>query len=261
MVSLPVPAELLQLPEWAFLFLTLLTRIASIISFLPALGEPTISRPVKLATAIALTAVLTPVVSDSLPPAPASALALIGLLAGETLIGAAIGIIIRLFMGALQTGGSFIALQIGLASAQIFNPAAGIQGALVGVFLGIIATAMIFVTDLHHVMIVAIRDSYVLFPPGAGFPIDELAALAVETMAQMFVIAIQFAAPFIVFGLTIYLASGVLSRLIPQVQVFFLVLPINILMGFAVMSLTIGIAMTWFIDRFRVYLADFLVGA
>ena len=155
--------------------------------------------------------------------------------------------------------GTAIAFQTGLAFAQNVDPTQGGQSSIFGSFMSVLAVALIFATDLHHLMLVAMHDSYTLFKPGSGLPVGDFASLGIRTLANGFRVALQLAGPFLVFGLIFYLGIGVLARLIPQVQVFFLAMPANIFLGFLLLLLLLSTMMIWFTDYFgqaiRAYLA------
>ena len=93
-------------------------------------------------------------------------------------------------------------------------------------------------------------DSYQLFKPGGILPTGDFAQVAVDTLSKGFRIAIQLTGPFLAFGLIFYLGIGVLSRLIPQVHVFFLALPLNIMLGMFLFMLLLGTFMLWYLDYF-----------
>jgi flagellar biosynthetic protein FliR len=156
----------------------------------------------------------------------------------------------RLIMSALETAGFLIAAQTGLAFAQTFDPGQGTQGAMVSTFLSLIGALLVFETGLHHLALGAISGSYVLLPPGNALPVGDMAELALTLASGAFALGLQLAAPFLVFGLIIYAVLGVLSRLMPQLQVFFLAMPLNILSGFVLLMLVIGVMMTKFLDFF-----------
>ena len=102
---------------------------------------------------------------------------------------------------------------------------------------------LIFATDLHHLVIAALNDSYTLFQPGDIPLLGDVAALTTRTIAAAFRIGIQLSAPFLVFGLLFNLGLGVLSRLMPQMQVFFVGIPLSILLGFLILLLVVGAMM------------------
>jgi flagellar biosynthetic protein FliR len=74
----------------------------------------------------------------------------------------------------------------------------------------------------------------------------------------MYLVGMQMSAPFIVFGLIVYGGAGVVARMMPQLQVFFLVTPLNILAGFVMLALSISTMMMWFLDDFASRVQPFL---
>jgi flagellar biosynthetic protein FliR len=119
---------------------------------------------------------------------------------------------------------------------------------IVGSFLSILGITLIFATDLHHMVIAALNDSYTLFKPGEIPIIGDVASLFSRTVTSAFRIGVQLAAPFLVFGLLFNLGLGVLSRLMPQMQVFFVGMPLSILIGFIILMLVVGAMMMTFTD-------------
>jgi flagellar biosynthesis protein FliR len=152
-------------------------------------------------------------------------------------------------ISALQVAGSVVAYQLGLGFATAVDPTQGQQGVMVGNFLSIVGITLIFVTDLHHLVIAALNDSYRLFRPGEVPLLGDIAALLSQTVAAAFRVGVQLAAPFLVFGLLFNLGLGVLSRLMPQMQVFFVGLPLSILLGLLILLLVIGAMMGTFLSH------------
>jgi flagellar biosynthetic protein FliR len=133
---------------------------------------------------------------------------------------------------------------MGLGFVTAIDPTQGQQGAIVGNFLTLLGTTLLFATDLHHLLIAALHDSYRLFRPGEVPFSGDIASLTVQTIASAFRLGVQLSAPFIVFGLLFNFGLGILSRLMPQMQVFFVGLPLSILIGFVVLILVLGTMMT-----------------
>src|SRR5690606_14533949 len=151
-------------------------------------------------------------VSGELPRLPAGFIEIITLLLHEIAVGLIIGAIARIAVMGAQVAGSVIAFQTGLTVAQAADPTnGGIQGAIVGTFLSFLGITLIFATDLHHVALAAIHDSYMIFSPTTPLMFGDAAQLAIQTVAGAFVIGVQMAAPFIVFGLVFYLGIGILG--------------------------------------------------
>jgi flagellar biosynthetic protein FliR len=77
--------------------------------------------------------------------------------------------------------------------------------------------------------------------------VGDITEVALQTMADGFRMALRLAAPFLIFGLVFYLGVGILTRLIPQVQVFFLAMPANIMLGLILLMLLLSTMMVWFL--------------
>ena len=239
------------LPADILTFMMVLSRVGSMLMTLPALGEMTIPVRARLMVALGLTLVLTPLVGNLYPSTVKSNPAeLAFVLSSEVVIGLAIGLLLRMVLGAVQVAGNVIATQTGLAFAQGVDPTQGSQGAIISMFLSLLATTLIFVGDLHHMLIGGIVHSFTLFPPGHFPATKDFVTLALETMGGMYLVGIQMSAPFIVFGLVVYGGAGVVARMMPQLQIFFLVTPLNILAGFVILGLSLSTMMMWFLDYF-----------
>jgi flagellar biosynthesis protein FliR len=246
-----LPALNQFLPTDILIYALVFARVGAMVMTLPALGEAILPPRVRLMLALSLVVLLTPMVADLYPAgATSKPLMLVGMIGLETITGLAIGLLLRIVMTAVGTAGNVIAMQSGLAFAQTFDPSQQTQSALVSTFLSLLALVLIFAADLHHLLIAGIQQSFTLFPPGKLLPTGDFAKLAIETVSQAFMLGVQMASPFLVFGLILYGASGVVARLMPQVQIFFLAMPLNILAGFVLLALTISAMMLWFLDVF-----------
>jgi flagellar biosynthetic protein FliR len=143
-----------------------------------------------------------------------------------------------------------IAQQLGLGFVTAVDPTQGQQGLLIGNFLTILGLTLLFATDSHHLVISALNESYRIFAPGQMFSTGDVAALATRAFASAFKIGMQLSAPFLVFGLIFNLGLGVLARLMPQMQVYFVGVPLSILIGFLILALVITAIMGTFLDYF-----------
>jgi flagellar biosynthetic protein FliR len=252
----------IHLPELSGIILTYLlvfSRTGSMVMLMPALGEGGIPPSIRLALALAISVSLAPIVQSAYPQAaPATVLQLGLLIAQEVTAGVLVGTMSRIIMSSLQTAGYLIATQTGLAYAQTVDPTQHEQGAVVGNFFSLLGAVMIFSTDLHHIAIGAIAGSYKMLPPGAALPTGDIAELTIRLVSSAFVLGFQLAAPFLVFGFALYAALGILARLMPQLQVFFIAMPINIMFGFVLMALVLGSMMTLFLNYYAAEMGNFL---
>jgi len=246
------------LPATAYFYVLIFARVGSILMLLPALGEMTIPARMRLSFGLVFSLVLFPLVQPSLPALPSDPLTVLVYLLHELAIGLILGAITRLVTMAAAVAGSVIAFQTGLSGAQGADPTnGGIQGALIGAFLSMLGVTLIFATDLHHVALMAIRDSYMIFSPKEPLMFGDAAQMAIQSAASAFVIGVQMSAPFIVLGLVFYLGMGILARMMPQLQVFFVVMPATIWVGLILMALLLAMMMGWYITHFESELMQF----
>lgn len=240
------------LPATAYFYVLIFARVGSILMLMPALGEMTIPARMRLSFALVFSLVLYPLVQPQLPPLPSDVLQTLVYLLHELAVGLILGAITRLVTMAAAVAGSVIAFQTGLSGAQGADPInGGMQGALIGAFLSMLGVTLIFATDLHHVALMAIRDSYMIFSPKDPLMFGDAAQMAIQSAASAFVIGIQMSAPFIVLGLVFYLGMGLLARMMPQLQVFFVVMPASIWVGLILVAILLAMMMGWYLTHFQ----------
>lgn len=251
--------HLADLSGTLLVYLLVFSRTGAMIMVLPAVGDRTVPAQVRLVLALAVSLALTPAVAQAYPQvALANATALVLMLAKEITAGILVGTMARIIMSALAVAGELIAMQTGLAYAQAIDPTMGSQSAVIGNFVTLVGTVLVFATNLHHLAIAAIHGSYALIPPGAALPTSDMAELSIRLVGGSFALGLQLAAPFLVFGFAVSAAIGLLARLMPQMQVFFVAMPINILAGFFLLLLLIGSMMTVFLNYYASEMAHFM---
>ena len=238
------------LPALAAAFMLVFARVGAMVMLMPALGEENIPMRVKLSIALLLTLVLLPLHRSAYHIDMTSLSGLLVLMLHEIVIGIILGATARVTLSALQVAGSVIAQQMGLGFVTSVDPTQGQQGVLVGNFLTMLGITMLFATDSHHLIIAALNDSYSIFSPGEVMPSGDVAALATRAFAAAFKIGMQLSAPFLVFGLVFNIGLGVLARLMPQMQVYFVGVPLSILAGFLIFAVVLTAMMGSFLDYF-----------
>ena len=236
------------LPALAAAFMLVFARIGTMLMLLPGLGEQNLSARIRLTMALILAAVVLPLHRAAYHIDPAALGPAIVMLIEEILVGAVLGLTARLTISALDVAGSVIAQQLGLGFVTAIDPTQGEQEAIVGNFLTMLGLTLIFATNMHYLVIAALNDSYNVFAPGEVLGTGDVAALVTRTVAGAFRVGIQLSAPFLAFGLLFNIGLGVLSRLMPQMQVFFVALPLSILIGLLFLLLGLGAMMGFFLD-------------
>lgn len=241
-----------------FTFILVFCRTGSAIMLLPGFGEQYVPPRVRLILALAFSVSLVAFIRN-IPPVPSSSLVLIRLIVAEIMVGLFIGGVARLLIAAMHIGGIIIAYQSSLSSA-ITNGINQYQGqdTSVGNLLGMTAVVMIFATNLHHLMLRGLAESYTLFLPGEFPPLHDFANHATHTVSRVFAMGFQLATPNVVIGMILYLGAGILSRLMPNMQIFFILMPPQLLMSFFIIMGTISAIMLWYLDFFEESLKGFL---
>lgn len=243
-----------------FAFLLIFARLGSAIMLLPGFGEAYVPQRIRLVFALLFSLVLMPMLVDRLPSMPAGFDRLAGLLFLEIAIGIFFGMTTRLILLGTQTAGSVIALQIGLASALVSDPTTQQQAAVTGNFLLALTVVLIFATGLDHMTLKGLVGTYAIFPAGVIPPMGDVANHAARIVADSFAVSIQMATPFLVYGIVFAVALGLLARLMPTLQVFFIAMPMQIMAGLALMAVSLTAMLLFFLGSYEEHMSIFLGG-
>ncbi|MCH8237736.1 MAG: flagellar biosynthetic protein FliR [Proteobacteria bacterium] len=249
--------ELLSLNLFGFFLI--FARIGSALALMPGFSASYVPVRMRLGLALAISFVMAPVLIGDLPVRPPAIAAMGLLIAGEVLIGAFIGTFAMILLAALQTAGSLIAYVSSMANALIQDPISEQQSSTVAGFLLTLAIVMIFAADLHHLMIMAIADSYTLIIPGQAMPMGDIANVIGRQVADSFALGLKLAAPFVIVGMTYYIGLGFLGRLMPQLQVFFFGLPLQIGLQIWVLAIAVTGVMMAFLQNFEEAYGNFIL--
>lgn len=236
------------------LFVLTFARMAGFVMLMPGIGDEGVPPRIRLGLAAALAILVMPIASEGLAARLDGSLA--AGVAVETLIGLGLGLIMRVFYAAISIAGSYAATQIGLGGAVFFDPASG-QSTSVTRLMQVAALVVLFSAGVHHLLLGALVTSY-----GIGVVPEDLArdaaAAAVGAASAAFALGAQLAAPFLIYGVLFNVALGLVNRLAPQVQLFFIAQPLNIVLGLALLGVTIGPLLLIFAGRVPAMLSAML---
>lgn len=213
-------------------FLIIFCRVGSAIMVLPGFGDAYVTPRIRLLFALMFSVLLTPLLMGRIPAAPAAPLALTVVIIGEVIVGLFMGLIARTVLSALHVTGSIIASQSSLAVAAMFDPASGQQSPVVSNMLSLAAVTLFFTLNMHHLVLAALVQSYDVFTPGDFPSMQDMNVLHLRMMADAFALGVALAGPHIVFSLLFYLAGGLMTRLMPNFQVFFVMMSPQIVIAF-----------------------------
>lgn len=248
-------AELLTFNSYALI--VILARVGAVLTLMPGISASYVSMCIRMMLALGLSFLLMPLLAARLPALPAAPLDLGLLLIGEVIVGVFLGTVARVIVAALHAAGTFISYVMSLANAMAQDPVAETQSSTVAGFFSTIGVLLVFVTDLHHLMLKAIVASYELFPAGAPLPVGDFAETLGRGLAESFLLGLQMAAPFVLLGFTYTLGLGLLGRLMPQLSVFFFGLPFQIAVQIWLMTLVLSAVMLAFVGKFAETMGKF----
>jgi flagellar biosynthetic protein FliR len=248
--------EILSLNIYAFLLI--FVRAGTTFMLMPGIGGLQVNVRARLLFALALTFLVTPQLADRLPPLPQNPWALGTLVLGEVFAGTVLGTVTRILFAAVQVAGTVISFISAMANALIFDPISEQQSAIVAGFMATIATLLMFVTNLHHMLIQAMFDSYGLFEPGALPVMGDTLELIARQVADTVRIGVRMASPFLVVSFAYYLGLGLLTRLAPQIPIFFVAMPLQIVFALGGLMITISAMMMVFLNHLDEGIRPFL---
>ena len=240
-----------------FAFLLVFARLGTAFALMPGFGSQQVPVTARVVFALLVSFLVTPILLPLIPAEPAATSVLVLLLMSEVLIGAFLGTIPRIFLGALQTAGTILALVSSMANSFIQDPISEQQSAVLSTFISTVAITIVFVTDTHHLMLMAVVDSYNVFVPSEGIPVGDMSDYIAHKVADSFRIGVQIASPLVVSGVAYYLGLGIMGRLMPQLPVFFFGMPIQIAMQFWLLIMSLSAMMMVFMQYFEGNLYNF----
>lgn len=232
-------------------------RVGAFAMLIPGIGEQSVPPRIRLSLAFLLALVIAPVAVPANLAVPATVGAMGAAILKEVLIGLLLGAILRMFLSSLATAGEVVSIQTTLSFAQTANPMQATPSTTLGTFLGLMGIVLIMATDLHHMFLSGLVRSYALFPFSRPLQVGDAATLAIQTVGGSFALGIQLAAPVLVFSLIFNIATGLVGRVMPQFQIFFVSAPLGILLGLSLFALSLGaIGVVW-VERYRDLLGQF----
>jgi len=204
----------------------------------PVFGARGVPAMVKLGLAASLSAIVYPLIIADKPSIPIELLPYIGLVIKEIFVGLVIGFVIYTMTAVLTGAGQLIDFQMGFTMGAAIDPVYGVQTPMLGNFQMILATMLLLATNSHHYLIAAMLKSYAYIPinPSA---LPSNITYYTQLIVHVFSLAIQMALP--VFGALLVsdVGVGLLSRTVPQLNIFSVVFPVKIIFGFIILFLSI----------------------
>lgn len=247
-----------------YAFLIVFARLGGLIFLLPGFAENYVNPRIRVLIALTTAFLLAPILAHKIPGMPHEPFEFFVVFLTEFLVGYFSGILVRIMISSFEMAGALMGYQMNLANAFAEGPASSQQVALPGVFLGLIAVLLIFITDLHHLYFRMFVQSYEVFRPVDPLSLTLMAQDILKTITNFLmasiVLSVQISAPVLMIGLLLHASSGFISRLMPQVQIFFIIQPLQIAVGFTILWLSIGVIMPFFLEKFETAISTLSAG-
>lgn len=218
-------------------FLWPFMRIAAAVMVMPVIGGSFTPARVRILLALALTLVIAPIL-PSTPPLELLSMNGVLTLMREILIGLAIGFVVQLVFDAIALGGQVISMTMGLGFAVFVDRQNGVNIPVLGQLFMMLGMLVFLSLDGHLAVIELLAESFRLLPlSGSGLSLNALGSL-LEWSSQVFVVAAKIALPAVTALLIVNLSFGVMSRAAPTLNLFAIGFPVAMLLGFAVIFLS-----------------------
>jgi flagellar biosynthesis protein FliR len=220
-------------------FLLVFARISAICTSAPLFSSRNIPVYTKIGISMCLTYMIVPLLLPLNLTLPEQLLSYVFSVSKEFLLGLIMGFIVSLIFSAVQMTGSLLDIQIGFGIINILDPQSGQQIPLIGNFKYILAIFLFLMINGHHLLLQALLASFKLIPPIHVVYTPHIAQLLVDIMANMFVIALKISMPVLVALILTDVALGILTRTMPQLNIFVVGMPVKIFVGIFILVLAL----------------------
>jgi flagellar biosynthetic protein FliR len=223
---------------WLAVVLLVTLRVLPLFLLAPVLGSVPAPNLFRAALAFAIAVLIVAATGTALAAAPASVEELVVLALGELVIGAALAFGLAAAFGAFLFGGRLLDMQFGFGIANLIDPVTHTQAPLLGIGLNMLAVAVFFAADGHHLLIRALALSLEQFPPGRSIAELNFAAVIAQAGA-MFTLGLMLVAPAVFAVLLLDIGFALAARTMPQMNVFIIAIPFKVAVGILVLMLSV----------------------
>lgn len=250
--------QLVRLEVYHFLYA--FSRVGSAFFMMPFLSSNFIPGRIRLLFVLAFSVLLTPLMADKIPDPPTTALELARQLISEVTVGVFMGIVPAIFMVAIDLVGINAAMATSFSNATVLDPQSATQTTVLSSFLSLIAVMVIVATNLHHLMIGAVLESYDLFSVGSALMTEDMKEFIAKALSLSFSCGFKIGAPFILMIVVLYTSMGIMSRLMPQLNIMFVIMPLQVYLGLALLMMSLPMIIWWFVHFVDDQMALWLTG-
>ena len=237
------------------IFMLVLARISMIVSVIPVFGSANVPIPVKVGLSVFLTLISYSFAEASGVPHDLSISELFALMLREGLIGMLFGFITGILFYAIQFAGHFISFQMGFAMVQVIDPQSQERVPIIGQFYFILSILLFLLINGHHLVLTLLVESFRMVPIGTAVLSGELIGSLTHMGGRVFILAVKIASPILVTLFLTDVMMGIIARTVPQMNVFFVSLPLKIGLGLTLVVMTLSM-FPWLIEKLVVEMGE-----
>lgn len=222
-------------------FLLIFARIASMVAFSPVIGSGAVPPTAKIGLSFLLSIIVYPFTAANFPPIPDNTVLFFMMLIREVMVGVLVGTVAVAIFAGVQLSGQIFGMQVGFGIVNVIDPMSETQVSILGQFEFLIALLLFVTVDGHHLVLLAIANSYKYLPVDTFHITENLAFEVAGLLQKMFVVAFKVGIPMIATLLTVTVTMGLIARTVPQMNVFIVGLPLNILTGLFMLGMSLAL--------------------
>lgn len=239
-------------------FILVLARVGTAVALFPIFSSMNIPVLAKVGTSVFLSLLIVPLLTSSVVPTVANTNAILLSIGKEVAVGLILGFLSSFLFATIELAGQLIAIQMGFAMANVLDPLTQNQSTVISQFYTLLAIMIFMAMDGHHFLLSGLYQSFSAAPLASARFTAELSKVNMKMMSSLFISASKIGAPVIVALLITSIALGLVSRAVPQMNVFFVGIPLNIGLGLAVIAYSLPLFSVVFREMFVQFKTDFL---
>jgi flagellar biosynthetic protein FliR len=227
-----------DLHVWVASFLWPLTRILGLIATAPLFGNVSIPARIKVGLGVMLALLIAPGLSN-LPAMDPMSLNGLLVLVQQFVIGAAMGLTIRIVLAAIEMAGEIIGMTMGLGFATFFDPQSQGRSSAISQFLALLTLMIYLAANIHLAVLSVLADSFSTMPISALPITNQPFQLFIAWGGRIFSAGVQLSLPVVAALLITNISLGILTRAAPQLNLFGIGFPVTICVGFVMIALAL----------------------
>ena len=217
-------------------FATVLTRVGGLMVFAPFFGSLAIPHPIRIAAALVVTVAMLPSLPLAAVPSGFGLAQVATSLFGEVVFGLVLGLTANFVFAGLQLAGQIISFQLGFSIINLIDPSSEVESSVFSFFENILGILFFLLLNGHHWFLTAVADSFSYLPPGGVHLSGPVVAEIVRLSSAVLKGGVQIAGPVIAVTVIADVATGIIGRAAPQLNILVVGMPLKTLVGFGCLS-------------------------